>query len=149
MSSWFFIECVNWRRQKSGQNTVLDLVMIAPIQLQCIFSYTILANPEVEPHAPNTHQSKLLPSGSINRNKCSFLFYSVMNNNAILVARKNFSPLFGMNSLLPNWNTLQQLFVAQKLCLVSSSCNFHQSGTLHFNATYGWSHKIATFCTLR
>ncbi len=28
---------------------VLDLIMIAPIQLQCIFSYTILANPEVEP----------------------------------------------------------------------------------------------------
>ena len=22
-----------------------------------------------------------------------------------------------------------------------------QSGTLHFDATYGWSHKIATFCT--
>ncbi len=32
--------------------------------LQCIFSYTMLANPEVEPHAPNTYQSKLVPSGS-------------------------------------------------------------------------------------
>ena len=29
--------------------------MRAPIQLQCIFPYTILANPEVEPHAPNTY----------------------------------------------------------------------------------------------
>ncbi len=40
--------------------------MIAPIQLQCIFSYAILANPELEPHAPNTYQSKLRPGGSIN-----------------------------------------------------------------------------------
>ena len=39
--------------------------MRAPIQLQCIFSYAILANPEVEPHAPNTYQSKLVPGGSI------------------------------------------------------------------------------------
>ncbi len=30
------------------------------------FSYTILANPEVEPHAPNTYQSKLILIGSIN-----------------------------------------------------------------------------------
>ena len=37
---------------------VLNLVMIAPIQLQCIFSFIILANPEVESHAPNTYQSK-------------------------------------------------------------------------------------------
>ncbi len=36
--------------------TVLGQVMIAPIQLQCIFSYTILANPELEPRAPNTYQ---------------------------------------------------------------------------------------------
>ena len=48
---------------------VLDLVMMAPIQLQCIFSYANLANPEVEPHAPNTYQSKLIPSGSIISNK--------------------------------------------------------------------------------
>ncbi len=33
---------------------VLDQVMIAAIQLQCIFSYTILPNPVQEPHAPNT-----------------------------------------------------------------------------------------------
>ncbi len=31
---------------------------------------TILANPEVEPHAPNTYQSKLVPGGFINSNKC-------------------------------------------------------------------------------
>ncbi len=43
--------------------------MRAPIQLQCIFSYTILANPEVEAHAPNTYQSKLVLVGSINSNK--------------------------------------------------------------------------------
>ncbi len=49
-----------------GTITVWDLVMIAPIQLQCIFSYTILTNPEVEPHAPNTYQSKWAPVGSIN-----------------------------------------------------------------------------------
>ena len=55
---------------KQAINTVLDEVMRAPIQLQCIFSYTILANPEVEPHAPNTYQSKLVPSDSINSNKC-------------------------------------------------------------------------------
>ncbi len=28
-----------------------------PIQLQCIFSYTILANPDVEQHAPNTYST--------------------------------------------------------------------------------------------
>ena len=38
---------------------VLDLVMRAPIQLQCIFPYTILANPEVEPHAPNIYHAKM------------------------------------------------------------------------------------------
>ncbi len=31
--------------------SVWDEVMRAPIQLRCIFSYTILANLEVEPHA--------------------------------------------------------------------------------------------------
>ena len=41
---------------------------MAPMQLQ--FSYTILANPKVEPHAPNTYQSKLVPGGSNNSNKC-------------------------------------------------------------------------------
>ena len=46
--------------------TVLDLVMNAPIQLQCIFSYTIQANSETEPHTPYTYQSKLIPGGSIN-----------------------------------------------------------------------------------
>ncbi len=44
--------------------------MRACIQLQCIFFYTILANPEVEQHAPNTYQSKLVPSVAINSNKC-------------------------------------------------------------------------------
>ncbi len=44
--------------------------MRAPILLQCIFSYIILANPEVEPHAPNTCQSKLVPSDAINSIKC-------------------------------------------------------------------------------
>ena len=58
--------------------------MRAPIQLQCIFSYTILANPDVEPHAPNTYQSKLAPGGSINGNKCEGFFaplfsFSVLN----------------------------------------------------------------------
>ena len=33
-------------------SAVLDLEMIAPIQLQSFFSYTFLANPELEPHAP-------------------------------------------------------------------------------------------------
>ena len=46
---------------QSAQITVFDLVMRAPIQLQWIFSYTILANPKVEPHAPNTCQSKQVP----------------------------------------------------------------------------------------
>ena len=44
--------------------------MIALIQLQCIFSYTIQTNPELEPHAPTTYQSKLVPGDSIN--KCEF-----------------------------------------------------------------------------
>ena len=39
--------------------------MRAPIQLQCITSYIILANPEVEPHAPNTYQSNQVPDGYI------------------------------------------------------------------------------------
>ncbi len=30
---------------------VLDLVMISPIQIQCIFSYTVLVNPRLEPCA--------------------------------------------------------------------------------------------------
>ncbi len=34
--------------------------MRAAIQLQCIFSYTILANPEMEPHAPNTYPNFLV-----------------------------------------------------------------------------------------
>ncbi len=34
------------------------------------FSHTILANPKVEPHTPNKYQSKLVPGGSINSNKC-------------------------------------------------------------------------------
>ena len=50
--------------------SVLVLVMIAPIQLQCTFSYTILANPKLEPHAPDTYQSKLVPGDSIYSNKC-------------------------------------------------------------------------------
>ncbi len=49
---------------------VLGEVMRAPIQLQWLFSCTILANPEVEPHATYTYQSKLVPSDSINSNKC-------------------------------------------------------------------------------
>ncbi len=44
--------------------------MRAPIQLQYIFPYTILANPEVEPHAPNTYKSKLVP-GVFNNSKKS------------------------------------------------------------------------------
>ena len=46
--------------------------MRAPIQLQCIFPYIILANPEVEPHAPNTctYQSNLVPSDSNKSIKC-------------------------------------------------------------------------------
>ncbi len=44
--------------------------MRPPIQLQCIFSYTILANPEVEAHALYTYQSNLVPGGSIISNKC-------------------------------------------------------------------------------
>ncbi len=35
---------------------VVDLVMIAPIKLQCSFCYTILDNPEVLPHAPNIYR---------------------------------------------------------------------------------------------
>ena len=38
--------------------------MKAPIQLQCIFSCNIMANPEVEPHAPFTYQSKLLATNA-------------------------------------------------------------------------------------
>ena len=48
-------------------SSVFDLVMMCPMQVQCIFSYTILANPEVEPHM---YQSKLVPGSSINSNKC-------------------------------------------------------------------------------
>ncbi len=44
--------------------------MIAPIQLQCTFSYTCIpfntANPEVEQRVPNTYHSKLVSSGCIN-----------------------------------------------------------------------------------
>ncbi len=47
----FLSVCLVWHLNPT---TVFDEVMRAPIQLQCIFSYTILANPKVEPHAPNT-----------------------------------------------------------------------------------------------
>ena len=50
--------------------------MRVPIQLQYIFSYTILANHEVEPHAPNTYQSKLVPGGSIIPNFHNFQLVS-------------------------------------------------------------------------
>ncbi len=43
--------------------------MKAPIPLQYIFSYSILANPEMETRAPNTCQSKLVPVGSITQSK--------------------------------------------------------------------------------
>ena len=42
-----------------------------------LFSYTILANPELESHAPNTYQSRLAPSGSIPK------YYS-LNSNVIV-----------------------------------------------------------------
>ncbi len=58
-----------WQSHLNILITVLDEVIRAPIELKCIFSYTILANPEVEPHAPNTYQSNLVPSNSINSNK--------------------------------------------------------------------------------
>ena len=77
--------------------------MRAPIQLQCIFSYTILANPEVEPHAPDTYQSKLLPGVSINSNKCEVILIQAMNNKANF---QIFPPLFGDNSLHPDCNTI-------------------------------------------
>ena len=44
------------------------VLSLGSIQLQCIFSYTTLANHTVEPHAPKTYKLKLVPSGS--RNKC-------------------------------------------------------------------------------
>ena len=37
--------------------------MRAALQLQCSFSYTVLANPELEPNAPNTYQLKQVPIG--------------------------------------------------------------------------------------
>ncbi len=33
------------------------------------FSYTVLANPEMEPHALHTYQSKQVPDGCIDSNK--------------------------------------------------------------------------------
>ncbi len=65
---WYMI--YNYHFNSIDCYTVLDEVMRAPIQLQCIFSYTILANRKVEPHAPNTYQSKLVPSDSIDSHKC-------------------------------------------------------------------------------
>ena len=62
--------------------------MIAPIQLKCTFSYTILANPELAPHTPN--------------NMWSFSAFEVMNNNAVLVVGNFSSHFFWVNSLLPN-----------------------------------------------
>ncbi len=37
----------------------------SPYKATMYFFYTILANPEVEPHAPTTYQSKLVTGGSI------------------------------------------------------------------------------------
>ncbi len=56
--------------------------MRAPIQLQYIFSYTILANPEVEPHAPNTYQWKLVPSDSIKE-----IWYLILSIHFILAGK--------------------------------------------------------------
>ncbi len=64
---------VNVNIEEVRMISVLNLIMIAlihPILLQCISSYTILANPELGPQAPNTYQSELVPGGSINSNKC-------------------------------------------------------------------------------
>ena len=51
----------------------------SPIQLQCISSYTILANPELKPHAPNTCTYQLVPGSSINgtMNRPWITLYSV------------------------------------------------------------------------
>ncbi len=64
----------NWefRAQAAGESTftVLDLVSSNDgsytAKMYFSYIYTILANPEVEPHAHNTYQSKLVPSDSIN-----------------------------------------------------------------------------------
>ncbi len=43
-----------WLADGDSLMSVLDLVMISYVQLQCVSSYTVLAYPEVEPHAINT-----------------------------------------------------------------------------------------------
>ncbi len=77
-------------------------VMRAPIQLRCMFSYTILANPEVEPHAPNTYQSILVPSDSFN-STCRKPFdgnYPHSFNDLFLRVWESFPPLFRLNSFV-------------------------------------------------
>ncbi len=66
--------------------------MIAPIQLQCIFSYTILAKFVLKACASNTYKSKpvllLIP-------KMLSIHIWAMNNNAILVAGKYSASFLG------------------------------------------------------
>ncbi len=66
------------------------------------FSYTILANPELEPHAPNAYQSKLVPDGLINDNKCEGSTSRLWITIVILVAGRFSRHFLGVNSLLPN-----------------------------------------------
>ena len=40
--------------------SVLDLIMVGPIQLQCIFSYTVLVNRELDPYALHTRHLSML-----------------------------------------------------------------------------------------
>ena len=78
---------------------------IAPIDRQCIFSYAVLGNPELEPHAPNTYQSKQVPGDDINSNKCKGLpGASSGRQQCNFSGGKTFMPLFGVNSFLPNCN---------------------------------------------
>ncbi len=78
------------------------------------FSYTILAIPEVEPHAPNTYQSEPVPSGSI-------LVTNVRDPHLGHEEQCNFSsgkilpPFFGMNSLLP-WTFHQKMCTNSHVC---------------------------------
>ncbi len=66
------------------------------------FSYAILANPEVEPHAPNTYQLKLVPgsvSGALTLCKKK---PDLMNINSIF-GGEIMARTFDIESLVPIW----------------------------------------------
>ncbi len=66
--------------------------MISLILLQCIFSYTVLANPEIELNALHTKQSKHVPCCYIKSNKYEGTTFFLLFGNIACLQTVHSSP---------------------------------------------------------